>query len=105
MKALLLRERALAARRQDLLLHSQQLREELDQSLTTFSPGFYAADRLISIAGWARRHGLIVVGVATAIVAWRRPRNLLTLATRSWTLWRSLRVLSEQVGQAPRPDR
>ena len=105
MKALLLRERALAARRQDLLLRSQQLREELNHSLTAVSPGFCAADRLISIASWAHRHGLIVVGVAAAIVAWRRPRNLLTLATRSWTLWRCLRVLGEHIGYAPRPDR
>ena len=63
------------------------------EALAMLSPGIGVADRLFSVAGWASRHRLLVVGALAAGLAWSRPRRLFGLATRAWALWRGLHSL------------
>lgn len=87
------RERVLAERRAALCERSRLRRDEIAEALAMLSPGIGVADRLFSVAGWASRHRLLVVGVLAAGLAWSRPRRLFDLATRAWALWRGLHSL------------
>jgi hypothetical protein len=83
----------LAARRQELLLRSAQLREQLAQRAQVFQPALRAADKVRDGARWARRNPAwaLLGAAALAGMAAARSRTVLRLAMRAWTGWQLLR--------------
>ncbi|GAA5173879.1 hypothetical protein GCM10025771_02190 [Niveibacterium umoris] len=78
-------------RRSELVARSRQQRDVLARELGAFAPSLRAADKLVAAAGWARRHGLVIVGVAAAVIAVRKPARLLDYAGKAFTAWRLYR--------------
>lgn len=54
----------------------------------TLGPALQTADRLQAGGAWAKRHPVLVAGVAAALLAWR-PRVILGAAGRAWALWQT----------------
>jgi hypothetical protein len=83
----------LAARRQELLLRSAQLREQLAQHGQIFRPALRAADKVRNGAKWVQCNPIwSLLGVAAlAGMAVVRPRTVLHLTTRAWSVWQLLR--------------
>lgn len=80
--------RSFEARRRELVARSGAQRAALVDALTPFAPALAVADKLALAAGWARRHGVLVIGVAAAVIAVRKPSRLLRYAGQAWTAWR-----------------
>jgi len=90
----------LAARRQELLLRSAQLREQLAQRAQVFQPALRAADKVRDGARWVRRNPAwaLLSAAALAGVAAVRPRAALRLTMRAWTGWQLLRRAKPVLG-------
>ena len=84
---------SLAARREELLLRSAQLREQLAQHAQVFRPALRAADKVRDGAQWVRRNPAwpLLGAAALAGMAAIRPRAALRLTARAWSGWQLLR--------------
>lgn len=81
----------LAERRAALVERSQRERAQFVADLGALAPAFGAADKLLAAANWARRHGPVIVIVAAAVLAVRRPSRLVKYAGQAWSLWQVYR--------------
>jgi len=83
----------LAARREELLLRSAQLREQLAQHVQVFRPALRTADKVRDGVQWARRNPVWMLLGATALagIVVMRPRAALRLTARAWSSWQLLR--------------
>ncbi|QSI76451.1 YqjK family protein [Niveibacterium microcysteis] len=81
----------LALRRAELVERSGRERARLVADLGALAPAFGAADKVVAAASWARRHGAVIVIVAAAVLAVRRPSRLLKYAGQAWSLWQVYR--------------
>lgn len=81
---------ALAARRERLLMRSQQLRAQAVVQSAGLRPAFAVADRVQDTWIWLRAHPEAVgaAGLGLAIV---RPRRAFRLGLKAWSLWRLAR--------------
>jgi len=93
-------EAALAARRQALVRASAVHREVLQVQLQRYAPVLAAANTVMAGAAWLRRHGPLVAagtGVGLLLV---RPRRMLRLGMRAWSLWGVYRAWQGRVEAA-----
>ncbi|MDR2992169.1 MAG: YqjK-like family protein [Burkholderiaceae bacterium] len=82
----------LAARHQELLLRSAQLREQLAQHAQIFRPALHVADKVRGGAQWMQRNPVWpLLGAAALGMAAMRPRMVLRLTARAWSGWQLLR--------------
>jgi hypothetical protein len=94
-----------AARRQELLLRSAQLREQLAQRVQVFGPTLRVVDKVRDGAQWVQRNPIwpllsvaALAGMAgMAGMAVMRPRAALRLTTRAWAGWQLLRQMQPVV--------
>ncbi|MCL1962147.1 MAG: hypothetical protein FWG56_10345 [Desulfovibrionaceae bacterium] len=83
----------LAARKEQLRLRSMQLREQIAARAQVLRPGLRAVDRVRGGVRAARglhrdyRHLTLLLGVVLAGAALARPRAMLNLGLRAWSLW------------------
>ena len=80
-------EAALAAKRQALVRASTVHREVLQVQLKHYAPVLAAADTVMAGAAWLRRHGPLVAAGAGLGLLVVRPRRMLRLGMRAWSLW------------------
>jgi hypothetical protein len=100
---------------QDLEFRKRLLRQRsavLRQSLAvqvsaTLSPTLRAVARVQAAGQWLGQHPALVAGAATVLLVWR-PRAVVSLAGRIWSLWQVWQrvkpvasLLMNKVGQAP----
>lgn len=77
----------LARRRQQLLVRSSELRQQLAQDAQVLTPWLGAADGVRVATAWLQRHPEWVVGaVATLVVL--KPRRVLSWGLKGWSGWR-----------------
>jgi hypothetical protein len=81
------------ARREELLLRSAQLREQLAQRVQVFRPALRTADKVREGAQWVRRNPAWMLLGAAALggMAVMRPAMVLRLTARAWSGWLLLR--------------
>ncbi|MBH1964328.1 MAG: hypothetical protein I8H77_08340 [Comamonadaceae bacterium] len=79
----------LAARREQLLLRSAQLREQLAHRSRVVQPAFRAADKVREGASWVQSNPALiaVVGAALLGAAAARPKAMMGLGLRAWSGW------------------
>lgn len=79
----------LAARREQLLLRSAQLREQIGARSGVLRPALRAVDRVRGGARAVRanRSWVLLVGAALAGAALVRPRQMMRLARQAWLGW------------------
>ncbi len=87
----------LAERRAALVERSGRERARLAADLGALAPAFGAADKLVVAANWARRHGPVIVLVAAAVLAVRRPSRLVKYAGQAWSLWQVYRGYRDRI--------
>lgn len=90
------RRASVEQRRAALVARSQAHRAELVRELEALGPSFRLVDRFVDAAGWVRRHGLVIVGVAALVIAVRKPSRLIGYASRAWSLWQIYRGYRER---------
>lgn len=85
--------RDLAARREQLLLRSAQLRERLNARASVLRPAWRAADRVRDGLRTAREHRALVLMIGTALGAalLARPRRVVGLGLKAWSGWQLVR--------------
>jgi len=93
----------LAARKEQLRLRSEQLREQIAARAQVLRPGLRLADRVRSGMQSVRKlnhrhHSLMLLGAALLGVTLSRPRAALTLGLRLWSGWQVLRRVQPVVG-------
>lgn len=92
MKRLLRREQALAERRRLLLVRAGAQRAQLVAALDGLQGSLGGAERALGVARWLRRHAIWIGAAGAALLLWRRPRRLLPLVLRAWSVWRGVRL-------------
>ncbi len=85
--------RLLAARREQLLLRSAQLRERLNARADVLRPAWRAADRVRSGLRAVREHRALVLMAGTVLGAalLARPRRVVGLGLKAWSGWQLVR--------------
>jgi hypothetical protein len=77
----------LARRRQQLLLRSGELRQQLSRDAQVLAPWLGAADGVRSASAWLQRHPeWVAAAVATLVVL--KPRRVLSLGLKGWSGWK-----------------
>lgn len=93
MMALHRRERLLAERRAALLARSAQQRAQIVAALGGFQPGLAGAERAFAAGRWLRRHAAWIAVAGAALLLLKRPRGVLRMAGKAWSLWSGLRAI------------
>lgn len=85
---------------------ARELRAETCDLVQGFKPLVGPAEKAAGVFNWLRGNGVIVLAVMAVTLAIRRPRRIVALATRGWSLWQLYRnfrqrfdLLVERVGQ------
>ena len=96
--------RDLASRREQLLLRSAQLREQIGSRTRVLRPAFRAVDRVRggAQAVRAKRSWVLLGGAALAGAALVRPRLVMGLGLRAWTGWQAFQRVRPLVRTAVR---
>ena len=83
----------LAARREQLLLRSAQLREQLGAGTGVLRPAFRAADRVRGGVDRVREHPGVWLVLAAGLAGFAvvRPRLVMSLGLRAWSGWQLVR--------------
>jgi hypothetical protein len=80
----------LALRKQRLLLRSTALRREFAGHVAGAAPAIAFGNRLAAGAQWLKRHPLVLVAAAGALLV-RRPHGVMRWARRGFAAWQALR--------------
>ncbi|MCX9156002.1 YqjK family protein [Niveibacterium sp. 24ML] len=91
------RRASVEQRRAALVARSREQRAQLVHDLEALAPAFRLADRFMEAAGWIRRNGLVIVGVAAVVIAVRKPSRLIGYAGRAWSIWQMYRSYRDRV--------
>jgi hypothetical protein len=86
------RAQVLARRRERLVQRSTMLRKQAEFEVLGLQRKFIWIDRLQDAWLWLRANPLAVAGSVGALALWR-PRRVLGLGLRAWSVWRLARRL------------
>ena len=91
----------LRQRRQDLLVRSTVLREQLVAHSAALAPAGHAIDGVVHTVRWLRTHPAVPIGVAAVLLV-RRPRQALRWGIRwGWRTWRGWQWVQRSAGWWP----
>lgn len=91
----------LALRRAQLVQRSGELRQQLARDATVLAPWLGAADGVRLAGAWLQRHPEWVgAGVATLVVL--KPRRVMSLGLRAWSVWQMWQRARSVWAEAPR---
>lgn len=93
MNSLSRREQLLAQRRRMLVAASRARRGQIVEALSDLQPALGGVERALGVGNWVRRHAVWIGAAGAALMLIKRPRGLLRMATRAWSVWRGLRAL------------
>jgi hypothetical protein len=90
----------LPARREQLRMRSEHLRQRLAAHAARLKPALRASDRIAAGLAWIKRHPTAAAAAVTALaaVAGARPRALLRLGTRAFAAWQAVRSARPVIG-------
>ncbi len=84
-------EQRVEERRRQLVVRANELRGESINLVAGFAPLLRPAEKAVVAVEWLRGHLPVVVAAMVATLLIRRPRRIMGLAARAWSLWQFYR--------------
>lgn len=89
----------LQARQSRLLQRSATLRARASAELQQLQPRFAMGDRLLLAGAWLRGNSAYLAATMAVLVV-IKPRAVLRITIRAWSLWQSWQTARRWIGQA-----